>query len=118
MNSFIKVFLASLLALFVFMLVGFFLLTAIIRMATDAKPETGDKAVLVIDLEDAYQEQMRSNPLAAFSSDDPYNQPGLFDLVRMIKHAKSDSSIKGIYIKCHENSNGIATSEEIRNAAK
>jgi protease IV len=116
MNSFIKVFLASLLALFVFVLVGFFLLSAVIGSIASARPQTGDKAVLLIDLEDAYNEQARPNPLAAFSADDQYDQPGLFDLVRMIRYAKSDSSIKGIYIKCHQNSNGIASSEEIRNA--
>ena len=116
MNSFIKVFLASLLALFVFVLVGFFLLSAVISSIASARPQTGDKAVLLIDLEDAYNEQARPNPLAAFSADDQYDQPGLFDLVRMIRYAKSDSSIKGIYIKCRQNSNGIASSEEIRNA--
>jgi protease IV len=117
MNSFIKVFAASLLALFVFVVVGFFILMALVSsVASASKPETGNKAVLLIDLDDAYHEQVRSNPLAAFSGDDQYDQPGLFDLVRMIKHAKSDSSIKGIYIKCHQNSNGIASSEEIRNA--
>jgi protease-4 len=34
----------------------------------------------------------------------------------MIAFAKGDSAIKGIYIKCEENANGFAASEEIRNA--
>jgi protease-4 len=117
MNSFIKIFFASLLALFVFSVVGFFIMMGMISaLASASRPETGTKAVLHIDLEDAYHEQERANPWAALSPDDQYDQPGLFDLVRMIKHAKGDSSIKGIYLKCNQNSNGIASSEEIRNA--
>ena len=37
-------------------------------------------------------------------------------MVRMIHYAKSDSSIKGIYIKAGDNENGYATSEELRQA--
>ena len=117
MNSFLKVFLASLLALFVFMLVGFFIMMGIIgSLASAGRPETGDKAVLMIDLDDEYHEQVRENPLAAFSPEDQYDKPGLYDLVRLIRYAKTDSSVKGIYIKCRENANGIAGSDEIRNA--
>ncbi len=35
-------------------------------------------------------------------------------MIRLLHYAKSDSAIKGIYVKCNNNSNGFATSEEIR----
>jgi len=34
----------------------------------------------------------------------------------MLKHAKNDSAIKGIYIQCSNNPNGYAASEELRKA--
>jgi protease IV len=117
MNSFLKVFLASLLALFVFMFFSFVLLIAIISsLASSGKPDIGSKAVLMIDLDDEFHEQMKENPLAKLSAESQFDQPGLYDVVRLIRHAKGDSSVKGIYIKCRENSNGIASSEELRNA--
>ena len=34
----------------------------------------------------------------------------------MIRYAKTDSAVKGIYIKANSNGNGLGTTEEIRNA--
>jgi protease-4 len=53
--------------------------------------------------------------LAGFS-DNRYNTPGVYDVVRLIRYAKTDSSVRGIYIKAGSNANGFGTSEEIRNA--
>jgi protease-4 len=36
----------------------------------------------------------------------------------MIHYAKTDSAVKGIYIKANSNSNGLGTTEEIRNALR
>jgi len=36
--------------------------------------------------------------------------------VRLVRHAKEDTAIKGIYLKCNDDPNGFATNEEIRNA--
>jgi protease-4 len=55
--------------------------------------------------------------LAGFS-ESVYNTPGVYDVVRMIRYAKTDSAIKGIYIKANSNGNGLGTSEEIRNALR
>ena len=43
-------------------------------------------------------------------------QPSLSELIGLLHYAKKDSSIKGIYIKCAENPNGYAATEEIRKA--
>lgn len=121
MRSFFKIFFASLLAMIVFLVIGIFVIGALMgalvsNMSSSREVETGSKAVLVVDLSQAYQEQTRENPIASFSSADQYDFPGLYDVVRIIRHAKSDSSVKGIYLKCSENANGFATSEELRNA--
>ena len=116
MRSFIKMFFASFLALVIFVLIGiFFMVIWIASIASTDKVRVGSNAVLVVDLSIPYQERMVDNPLAAFSSDQ-YDIPGLYDLVRIIKSASRDSAVKGIYIKCNNNSNGFAGSEEIRNA--
>ena len=115
MAGFFKSFFASLLALIVF--VGFFFLVFIIvfgAILSPSRPTVGDKAVLVLDLGQEFREQPVDNPLAALGSDDESDVPGVYDLVRIIRHAKADSSVKGIYLKCNSDQNGFATNEEIR----
>ena len=83
---------------------------------TADKPAVGSKAVLYLDLGQSINEQAKENPLAGLNGDDQYATPGLYDMVRLIKYAKTDSSIKAIYIKCADNGNGFATSDELRDA--
>ncbi len=117
MNSFFKTFFASLLALLVFSLIGFFLFLGIISaLSSPAKETTGDKAVLVIDLSDPFPEIAVDNPLAALGGDDQYDLPSVYDVVRLIHAAVKDSAVKGILIKSGSNSNGFGTSEDIRDA--
>ncbi|HEY4876109.1 MAG TPA: signal peptide peptidase SppA, partial [Puia sp.] len=116
MGSFIKIFFAALVALVVFSLVGVLFISGIVGGFFSTKvPDVGAKAVLLVDLNESYREQMQDNPLKKLSNDQ-YNVPGVYDVIRIINVAKKDSSIKGIYIKCDGNGNGFATSEEIRNA--
>jgi protease-4 len=42
--------------------------------------------------------------------------PSLYRLTRLIQHAKIDPSVKGIYLKCDQNANDFASSQEIRRA--
>lgn len=117
MNSFFRTFFASLLALLIFSVVAFFCFLGFISgLASHEKVKTGAKAVLVVDLAEKYPEISVENPLAAISDNDKYSVPSLYDVVRMIHVAKTDSAVKGIYIKCGSNGNGLASSEEIRNA--
>ena len=117
MRVFLKIFFASLLAFVVFTLIVVFIMAGIIRSLTSSrKTETGSKAVLVLDLNQALHEQKQDNPLSDLGSEDQYDIPGVYDVIRLIDHAIHDSSVKGIYIKCGENNNGFATSEEIRNS--
>ena len=115
MRSFFKIFFASCLSFFVFALVVFFILMGVIfNAASPDKPRISDNAVLVLDLTKQYKEQRDESAIGAFTGNTDNNVPGLYDVVRMIAYAKSDNSVKGIYIKCEENFNGFAASEELR----
>lgn len=116
MRNFFKMFFASLLALVIFSLIAFFLVVAMVgTVASKEKPEIADKSVLMLDLSQHFFERKQDNVLAAFS-DDESDVPGLYDVVRIIKHAKQDDKIKGIYIIANTNNNAFASSEELRNA--
>ena len=115
MRGFFKTFFAALLALLVFGVVVILLMLGIIgNILSPSKPEVGGKAVLVVDLGQTYKEQVQDNPLADLGSEDQYDVPGLYDVVRLLRHAKQDTAIKGIYLKCNNDPNGFATNEELR----
>jgi protease-4 len=117
MGGFFKSFFAALLALVIFTVIMVFVLAGYIgSLVSSKKPDIDGKSVLVIDLAQSIHEQMQDNPLSGLSSEDQYDVPGLYDLIRLVRHAKGDSAIKGIYLKCGDDPNGFATNEEIRNA--
>jgi len=118
MKSFFKIFFASLLALVVFTVIAFLILIFIAAgVGQHDKPYIGTKGILVLDLGVTYREQAKDNTLNTLVGGDPANDvPGLYDVVRMLHYAKYDTTIKGLYIKAGMNSNGFATSEELRQA--
>lgn len=117
MRNFLKMFLAAFVALIVFSVISLFFFVAwVSALASSGKEVVGNKAVLVIDLSIPFQEKIQENPLAAFGADNQYDIPGLYDVIRLINTARTDSSVKGILLKVNDNSNGFAASEEIREA--
>ena len=117
MRSFFKSFFATLLAMVVFAVLGVFIVIGIVASAASAdKPDIGVKGVLLLDLSSALKEQTVDNPFAVFTGGDGVDAPSLYDVIRLIQHAKTDSAIKGIYIACANNANGYAASEELRKA--
>jgi len=117
MGGFLKMFLASLLALIIFSFIGFFLFLALIAGLTkNDKPVVEKNSVLVVNLSQPFREQQLESPLAYFSSNDELSIPGVYDVVRLIQKAGKDDKIKGIYLMSGISGNGFATSEEIRNA--
>ena len=117
MKSFFKIFIASLLALIVFTILGVMVLIGIAASASSSdKPVIGSDAVLVLDLSKPYKETVQENPFASLTTDGDFETPSLFDMVRLIEHAKKDANVKGIYILASSNVNGFAASEEIRKA--
>ena len=116
MKSFFKIFFASIMALTVFTVIGYFIINAIVGKAIEPnKPVVTSKTVLVLDLSKPLMEQTRESGFAFPEGQTPMVN-GLFDVVRAIRFAKQDASVNGIYIKCAGNPNGFATSEELRNA--
>lgn len=116
MRSFFKTFFAALLALAVFTLIIFLILSAMIRGLTSKDtPSIEAKSVIVLDLGLRYAEQLKKNPLGILSSANK-DIPGLYDVVRLLKIAKVDKHVAGVSIVANVNSNGLAASDEIRNA--
>jgi protease-4 len=117
MNQFFKTFFANLLALVVFSILGVVLLFVIISVLTK-KPEIviPNNTVLVIDISESFPEQSTDDFLAELVSNKKGKIPSLSNVIALIHHAKTNPAIQGIYIKCQENPNGFASSEEVRNA--
>ena len=116
MGSFFKMFFASLLALFLFALIAIFIMVAVVgSLASKDKPEIADKSVLMLDLSQHFFERKQDDVLAALTGAEG-EVPGLYDAVRLIKHAKENDKIEGIYIVANNNNNAYASSEELRNA--
>jgi protease IV len=116
MRSFFKIFFASFLAIIVFVLIAFFLVVGTIGgLASKNKPRVEDKSVLVLDLSNEYKEQPDNDPLLPISRNEG-KKPGLYEIIRLLHHAKTDNKISGIYIIANGNANGFAASNELRRA--
>ncbi len=110
-------FFAAILALIVFCGVIFlffsFFLSGI--MASDVA-RVPSRSVLYIDLSRNYAEKKMENILLSITGNIEDEIPTLYELTRIIRKAKSDTMIRGIYLKANNNVNGFAASEELRNA--
>ncbi|HYH16364.1 MAG TPA: signal peptide peptidase SppA, partial [Flavisolibacter sp.] len=116
MGSFFKMFFASLLALILFVLICVFLVVGMVSaLASKDKPEIADKSVLTLDLSQHFFERKQTNAFAALSGEET-DVPGLYDVIRIIRQAKEDDKIEGIYVIANSNNNAYASSEELRNA--
>ncbi len=116
MRTFFKMFFAAILALIVFCGVIFLVFSFIIGglMASDVA-RVPSRSVLLIDLSKNFSDKKIQNPLLAITGNIEDEVPTLYELIRIIHKARTDSSIKGIYIKSNNNVNGYAASEELRN---
>jgi len=116
MRNFFKIFFACLLALVIFTILAFFFFVAALGGLTSKdKPMVASHSVLVLDLSQHFAEQVQRDPFNFVSSEDR-DVPGLYDMVRLIRSAKTDKNISGIYILVNGNGNSYAASEELRNA--
>ncbi|KOY84794.1 signal peptide peptidase SppA [bacterium 336/3] len=119
MVQFLKFVGATLVGLFLFCLIGIFILMGISSsFSSSEKPDVEENSVLMLNL---------SRPLAERSTEDPFeglnlplnNTPaklGLLEVVQSIRNAKNDKKIKGIYINTEGVSSGYAALKEIRDA--
>jgi protease-4 len=116
MRNFFKIFFACLLALVIFTILAFFFFVAALGGLTSKdKPMVASHSVLVLDLSQHFAEQVQRD-LFNFVSSEDRDVPGLYDMVRLIRSAKTDKNISGIYILANGNGNSYAASEELRNA--
>jgi len=117
MKGFFKIVLATFFALILFTVIGIFIFIGLISSAsmTD-KPIVGSRAVLVLNLEKEFREQHEDNLFTSLMDETDEDVPALYEIIRLINHARSDSAVKGIYVQCATNANGYAASEEIRKA--
>lgn len=117
MKSFFKIVFASLLSLIIFSLIGLFIIIGIAATLSSEEPkQVSSNSVLVLDLAESFPEQTKSDAFTELISKKKGKIPSLSTLVNLIQFAAKDTSIKGIYIKCQQNPNGYAASEEIRTA--
>lgn len=119
MAQFLKFVLATLVGLFLFTIVSFFLLigigSALSATSSDQK-EVAENSVLRIDLNQTIVENAASEDPFAEIFEDGGGQIGLVDIKNALKKAAKDPNIKGVYLKLEYPMAGYATLEEIRNA--
>ena len=116
MWSFLKTFFASLLALLVFGILSIFILIGIVAsLSSKETVSLKENSVLKLTLDKPILEREFDNPLSdlnlPISSE---NKIGLLEIKKVIKSAKSDVNIKGIYLNISSIQAGMATIEEIR----
>ncbi|MFX4948636.1 hypothetical protein ABTC19_19020, partial [Acinetobacter baumannii] len=92
--GFFKIVFATLLAMVLFTVIGIFVLIGIVSSAASSeKPTISSKAVLVLDLSTAFREQFQENPVGSFFSEENTDIPSLYDVIRLLQHAESDSLV-------------------------
>jgi protease-4 len=112
MRSFFKIFFASLLALITLVAIVFFIVVGIVSSASSKKPKVEEKSVLVIDLNQQFHEREQPGSFPSINN----STPGLYDVIRLLRYAKTDDHISGIYLVANDNENGYASCNELRNA--
>lgn len=116
-------FFASLLAMIVAGVIVFGVIIGLIVAAVNSavsdttrpKVTVSANSVLYMDLSERISERAMENSFAVLSGESTYN-PGLYNIVNAIEHAKDDSKIKGIALKLNPSPNGWATLQQVRNA--
>jgi protease-4 len=117
MRNFLKIVLASLVALFLFTFLGFALLVGFASaFSSEEQKIVAANSVLVIDIAENFPEQSKTDGVTELLNKKNGKLPSLSESIALIHYAQNDSSIKGIYIKCQQNPNGYAASEELRTA--
>lgn len=117
MLSFFRSLLATVVGLFAFTFIGFFILLFIIGAAAeDPIPEVEDQSVLSLKLSGALLERSYEDPFEEFLPGNTVSSHGLLDILQSIESAKDDPRIEGIYLEPMFLSGGFASMQEIRDA--
>jgi len=100
-------------AMILFVVLGFFMLFALIATAASAKPPKPESVVLSLDLNAGLPDQAPLGGFAAFSG-----IPGFTDILLKLKGAETDDSVKGIYLRGSFTGIGTSRAEELRASLK
>jgi protease-4 len=123
MRSFFKIFFACLFALGTAIFVIFFLLIGSLAKSGSKIPTVEANSILNLTLKGEVTDRAYNNPFRNFSvmsaftgSITDQSTIGLFELKDVLKYAKTDDHIKGIYLNLDQVETGPATLFDIRNA--
>lgn len=98
----------------IFTLVVFLVLAGVVgHLTKKEQPDVKAKSVLLLDLNKTFNEHTSAAPFAALQGE---STPSLYEVVRLIGHAKEDKNIAGILLSMDGNANGFAASNELRSA--
>ena len=119
MKTFFKMFLAVVLGLIVTPIIMFFivLIIGLAALSTDKAPVISPKSVLHLDLNCTITERVADNPFENydFSFMEQEKTIGLNTLSSILRQAKEDDNIEGIYLEVTKIAASLATIEELRN---
>ncbi|MEO9870999.1 signal peptide peptidase SppA [Ekhidna sp.] len=112
--AFLRNLLATLLGLFIFTILGFFMLVGVVASASaDEAPSVKTNSVLYFPMSGILEDKAVEDPFLTAFSDAPPAQ-SLLDIISAIKKAKTDDRIKGIYIEPMYMAGSYAGLQEIR----
>jgi protease-4 len=115
--AFLRNLLATILGLFIFTFLGFFMFAGIIAAAgQEEKPTVSDNSVMTLKLSGVLQERTIDDPFEEIFSDYAVRAHSLQDILSSIKSAKEDSKIVGIYLNPQFLAGGYASLQEIKDA--
>jgi protease-4 len=115
--AFLRNLLATILGLFIFCLLGFFIMMGVFAAAGQSeKPTIEDNSVLALKLSGMLQERTIEDPFEDIFSDYAVRSQSLKDILAAINFAKTDPQIQGIYLESQFLSGGYASLQEIRDA--
>lgn len=121
MKPFIKTTLAATLGVILASIIGGILGIIVlvgIASSTEKTPSIKENSILTLNLNGSLMEHGSEDPFASlsavFNGGDDNSSLGLDEILKAIKHAKSNDNIKGIYLKTGLLQAGVASFEEIR----
>src|SRR5690349_18571856 len=120
MLQFLKYVLATLVGLFLFFVLGFFILAGIgASFSKEEETKVEPNSVLKMELNRSIEETTADDPFNGLNVPGLRTMPsnvGLIQIKEAIANAKLDENIKGIYLEANYPQAGYATVEEIRDA--
>jgi protease IV len=121
MWQFIKYVFATIIGIFLFTILAFFLMIGIgaaVSSSSEEKTTVKENSVLKLNLNKAISEDVPEDPFGpfaeAFGNDNL--TAGLFQIKDALRNAKADANVKGIYLQANYPQAGWAALEEVRNA--